>query len=139
MSFTRPLFKRFQNREVYSPRASVGGKYNNTGVQSVAFSGELSLNNPLGTLWNDLAQTGAINITVGQDAEEGGCDSVRIVSNGSAITLDAAFTWINMGSDSLGANLADVNEIIFLCKKLTRTPAGVITAGTILYGVKLNP
>lgn len=125
--------------EVIQPAASPNGKrVPNQLVNTPTFAGTLALNNPLGTIWDDLAQSGALAIGVGEDVEEGGCDCVRIVADGNTITLDAAYTWVKMSSDSIGTTAADVNELIFVCKKLTYTN-GVISGGTILYSVKLNP
>lgn len=115
----------------------------NNGVSansSVAgFNGTLNLSDGIGTIWNDVNQSGALTITVGSSAREGGTDSVRIVADGNTITLDAAFTWVKMSSDSIGTTAADVNELIFVCKKLTYSASGNINGGTILYAVKLNP
>ena len=117
--------------------------YFNKGVSansSVAgFTGTLDLSDGIGTIWNDVAQSGALTITVGSSAREGGSDSVRVVADGNTITLDPTFTWVKMSSDSIGTTAADVNELIFVAKRLTFRAGVVITGGTILYGVKLNP
>lgn len=126
--------------EVVQPAASPNGKrVPNQLTNTPTFSGTLALNNPLGTIWDDLNQSGALIITVGEDVEEGGADNVRIVADGNTITLDSNYTWVKMSSDSIGTTAADVNELIFVCKKLTYSANGAITGGTILYSVKLNP
>lgn len=135
------LFKRLSNGDVIEPFCSPNGKYvppDEVGQSVSTFTNELALNNPIGTIWPNVNQSGALEITVGNDAMPGGCDSVRIVADGNAITLDADFTWVNIGSDSIGTTAADVNELIFFAKFLTITN-GVVTGGTILYSVKLNP
>jgi len=133
------LAQRFQSGEFYKPSCSPNGKrMPNQLNNDPDFTGELALNNPLGTIWDDVAQGAAIAVTVGADVEEGGEDSVRIVANGDAITLDSDFTWVLMSSDDISTTDTDINELIFYCKKLIWTN-GVITGGTILYGNKLNP
>lgn len=124
----RPLFHRFQNREAINFRSSIGKQLldnNNVAV----FAGELALNNPLGTFWPDLAQAGAIAITVGEDAEIGGCDRVKITANGDAITLDGGYTWNNIGTDAISIVNNDINIIICL----------MVSATEINYCVKVNP
>lgn len=133
------LRQQLSTGEVIQPAASPNGKrVQGQLTNNATFDGTLALNNPLGTIWDDLAQSGALAITVGEDAEEGGADNVRIVADGNTITLDAAFTWVKMSNNSIGTTAADVNELIFVCKKLTYTN-GAISGGTILYSVKLNP
>ena len=132
-------FQRMQSGEVVTPTASVNGKRVPGQVENTNdFTGELALNNTLGTIWDDVAQAAAIEISVGPDVEEGGEDSVRIVANGDGITLDSDFTWVLMSSDDISTTDTDVNELIFVCKRLTYTN-GVITGGTIMYSNKLNP
>lgn len=103
-----------------------------------SFTGALSLCNSAGTIWSNHTQTGALAITVGSGAKVGGEDSIRIISNGSAITLDAAFTWTKVSTDSIGTSNNDVNELLFWCKSLTYDGNGAINGGVIMYGVKLN-
>lgn len=137
------LFQRLPSGDVIEPGVSPNGKRQSPftpqrGPSRAVFNGELALNNPIGTIWPNYNQSGALEITVDDDAEPGGCDCIRIIANGDAITLDSAFTWVNVGSDSIGTTAADVNEMIFFAKFLTYT-RGVPTSGTILYSVKLNP
>lgn len=137
------LFQRLQNGEIIEPFCSPNGKYTSPsqiqlGGSNSTFAGTLALNNPIGTIWPNYNQSGALEITVDEDAVPGGSDSIRIVADGNAITLDADFTWVNIGSDSIGTTAADVNELIFFAKFLTVTD-GVVTGGTILYTCKLNP
>jgi len=135
-------FKRLSNGDTIEPFCSPNGKYvppDEVGQSVPVFAGELALNNPIGTIWPDYVQAGALAISVGNDAQPGGCDSLRITADGNTITLDAALTWVNIGSDSIGTTAADVNELIFFAKFLTFNSAGVVTGGTILYSVKLNP
>ncbi len=122
----RPLFHRFQNREAINFRASVGKELldrNNVAV----FAGELALNNPLGTYWPAYAQTGALEITVGEDAEIGGADYVKITASGDAITLSGSYTWNNVGSASIDNTIGVVNAIIFV----------MVSATEINYSVKV--
>jgi hypothetical protein len=138
------LFQRLQNGEVIEPFCSPNGKYTSPsqiqlGGSNPTFAGTLAMNNPIGTIWPTHNQAGALVITVDEDAVPGGCDSLRIVADGNTITLDPAFTWVNIGTDSIGVVAADVNELIFFAKFLTINGAGLVTGGTILYSVKLNP
>lgn len=123
----RPLFHRFQNREAVNFRASEGKRLNNN-VNTPAFAGELALNNPLGTYWPNFAQAGALVITVGEDAEVGGNDRVKITADGNTITLDPAYTWKNIGSDSIGVVAGNVNILM----------VNMVSATEIEYAVKLN-
>lgn len=135
-------FKRLRTGDTIEPFCSPNGKYvppDEVGQSVATFAGTLAFNNPIGTIWPDYNQSGALAIGVDQDAMPGGCDSIRIVADGNTITLDAAFTWVNVGSDDIGTTAADVNELIFFVKRLTTNSAGTITGGTILYSVKLNP
>ena len=92
------------------------------------FTGTLALDCVGGTYWPDLAQTGAITITPGVDSKVGGIDRVKITANGSAITLDAAYTWKNLGSDEISTTLNDV--MILIVNKVGDT--------YLEYTVKLN-
>lgn len=135
------LFKRLQNGEVIEPFCSPNGKYTSPdqiqlGGSVQTFAGTLAMNNPIGTVWPNFAQSGALTITVDEDAVVGGTDSLRITADGNTITLDAAFTWVNVGSDSIGTTAGNVNELIFFAKFLTITN-GLVTGGTILYANKL--
>ena len=68
-------FKRFSNGDVYEPFCSPNGKYvppDEVGQSVAVFAGELALNNPIGTIWPNKNQSGALVITVGQDAMPGG-------------------------------------------------------------------
>lgn len=124
----RPLFHRFQNREAINFKASVGKKLLD-GNDVAVFAGELALNNPLGTFWPDYAQTGALELTVGEDAEIGGCDRVKITANGSAITLSGLYTWKNIGSTAIDTTAAAVNVIMVL----------MVSTTEMNYTVKVNP
>lgn len=124
----RPLFHRFQNREAINFRSSVGKQLLDHNDVSV-FAGELALNNPLGTFWPDFAQAGALELTVGEDAEIGGCDRVKITADGNAITLSGSYTWTNIGADSIDSAVGQVNVLVILMVSLTE----------INYTVKVNP
>lgn len=124
----RPLYHRFLNKEAVNFRASVG-KTLNDGSNVAAFAGELALNNPLGTYWPDYAQTGALELTVGEDAEVGGCDRVKITANGSGITFAASHTWKNIGSQALDTSNGAVNVLMLL----------MVSNSEINYSVKVNP
>jgi hypothetical protein len=110
----RPLFHRFQNREAYSPKASAGGKRTNEQAGASVFAEVFALNNPLGTYWADYAQSEAIELSVDEDAEIGGCDRVKIIASGDAITLSSDYTWTNVGSEEI-STVADDENIIMVC------------------------
>ncbi len=92
----RPLFQRLSRGVgAVNMASSVGGKRTSTGDGNQnAFTGELALNNPLGTFWNAFVQAGVLNLVVGADAEIGGFDRVQFTSDGSAVNLDGAYTWL---------------------------------------------
>lgn len=109
----RPLFQRSRStREAVNMKASEGGKRFNTGLQASVFTGEAALNNPLGTYWPDLAQSGALVLSEGTDAEVGGCDQVKITADGSGITVPGA--WVNVGTDEIDTTAAAVNRLIIV-------------------------
>lgn len=124
----RPLFHRLANREAINFKASEGKRIND-GNNALVFAGELALNNPLGTFWPDYVQAGALALMVGEDAEIGGCDLIKITADGNAITLDPAYTWKNIGSDSISVVVAAINILLIL--KVNNTE--------INYTVKINP
>lgn len=123
----RPLFHRFANREAYNPAASAGGKRTNDTVGAQAFAGSFAFNNPLGTYWEDYTQTGVLELTVDSEAEIGGCDRVKIIASGDAITLDGDYTWTNVGSEEISIVAADENIIM----------AVKVSATEIEYAVKV--
>jgi hypothetical protein len=137
------LYIRLLTGQTYEPYCSTGKQVSPDQPQfkpeRTNFNGNLALNNPIGTIWPNYAQAGALQISVDTDAVLGGCDNLRIVADGNAITLNPAFTWVNIGSDNIGTTLADVNELIFFAKALTVNGQGQVTGGTILYTCKLNP
>jgi len=95
------------------------GKINNssepkTRIPSNSFGGEFMLNNAEGVFWKPLAQTGAIALTESAYSEVGGCDNVRITADGNAITVPGA--WVNMGTDSISAVAAAINDITVIKK-----------------------
>jgi hypothetical protein len=80
-----------------------------------AFSGAFALNNTVGTYWPAIAQSGAMVLTIGSEAEVGAFERVKITADGSGITLSGAVTWINVAGaidDSLGAvNIIEVRKV----------------------------
>lgn len=92
----RPLFHRFANREAINFKSSEGKRLRD-GNNILVFAGELALNNPLGTFWPDYVQAGALVLMVGEDAEIGGYDRVKISADGNTIDLDPSFAWISTG------------------------------------------
>lgn len=129
MDTHHPLRTRLINRETVNPSPTKANSHKDadTGVTFTGvFAGVFLLTNPLGTVWNDLVQSGALALSENANAIVGGCDTVQITSDGSAITVPG--TWKNIGSDSIGTTAADVN-IITVFK----------AASKIEYTVKLNP
>lgn len=80
-------------------------------IQRGVFSGAFALSNATrGGEYTPLAQSGALTLSVGASAVTGGVDSVKITSNGSAITVPGG--WINIGSDSISVVNGAVNRIM---------------------------
>lgn len=128
MDTHHPLRTRLVNREAVnpSPTKALSHRDASTGAAFTAvFTGEFLLTNPLGTIWNDLVQTGALVFSENANAIVGGCDTIKITANGSAITIPGA--WKNIGSDAISIVAADVNRIIVFK-----------SAGEIQYTNKLN-
>lgn len=94
--------------------------------QGRAFTGQVDLSTPFGTFWDDYTQSGALTITNSSDAVVGGCDRLKITSDGSAITLPS--DWVNVGSTAISAVLNDVNRL-FIVK---------VSSTEINYSVKVN-
>lgn len=101
--------------------ASPNGKRKNGQADQGAFDPALglALNNPLGTFWPDYVQTAALEISPGEDAEVGGADNITIIASGDGITLDAGYTWTNVGSDEIDTTDTAINELLFLKKSET--------------------
>lgn len=115
--------------ERFQPCASQNGKrIEGQLVDTPTFNGTLCFNNPLGTYWDDYNQSGALVITVGEDAEVGGCDRVKVIADGNTITLDPAYSWKNIGADAIGEMAGDTNIFWFIR----------ISPTEIEYSVKLN-
>ena len=75
------------------------------------FSGEFALSNAVrGGEYTPLTQTGALTLSAGVNAVNGGIDTVKITANGSAITVPGG--WINIGSDSISVVNGAVNRIM---------------------------
>jgi len=73
----RPMFRRLLNREVVLFTATKAGSHLDprtgnpfTGI----FAGEFLLNSELGTIWNDLTQTGALTLSESPWSQVGGID-----------------------------------------------------------------
>lgn len=77
--------------------------------QSRAFTGVFELSNPFGTFWDNYTQVGALALSVGGYAVIGGCDRVKITSDGNAITVPS--NWVNIGTDSITTTVGTVNII----------------------------
>ena len=83
----------------------------NSAIQRGVFSGAFSLNNATrGGEYVPLTQTGALTLSAGVNAVNGGIDTVKITANGSAITVPGG--WINIGSDSISVVNGAVNRIM---------------------------
>ena len=124
----RPLFRRLLNREVVLFTATKAGSHLDprtgnpfTGI----FAGEFLLNSELGTIWNDLTQTGALTLSESPWSQVGGIDEVKITANGSGITVPGS--WINVGSDAIDPANGKINRL--MVKK---------TASEIQYVVKVT-
>jgi hypothetical protein len=89
----RPLFHRLLNKEAVNFKASIGKVLRN-GINTSTFAGELACNNPLGSFWPDYVQTANLTILIGEDAEIGGFDRLRVTADGHTIDLDPAYNWI---------------------------------------------
>lgn len=127
-SVQNPLFTRLADRSAVNPKpTSQGSHIDETTNQSFTaiFTGEFLLTNPLGTIWNDLVQTGALVLSVSTHAIVGGVDEIKITANGSAITVPGS--WVNIGSDNISIVASDVNRIM-----VTKS------ASEIQYVVKVN-
>ncbi|WKZ60807.1 MAG: hypothetical protein QY309_04835 [Cyclobacteriaceae bacterium] len=136
------LFRRLSTGDVIEPGISPNGKFVspdqvNKGSNRVTFNGSLAMNNPIGTVWPDYVQDDNLTITIDGDAIPGGTDSVRITANGDTITLDPAYTWVNMANDEISNTDGAVNELIFFAKFLNYDNQGNANAGTILYTCKI--
>lgn len=136
------LFRRLSSGDIIEPGISPNGKFVspdqvNKGANRVTFNGFLAMNNPIGTVWPDYAQSAELTISLDDDAIPGGTDSIRITANGDAITLDPAFTWVNMANDEISNTDGAVNELIFFAKFLNYNNQGNVSSGTILYTCKI--
>ena len=80
-------------------------------IERGIFSGEFALSNAVrGGEYTPLTQTGALTLSAGVNAVNGGIDTVKITANGSAITVPGG--WINIGSDSISVVNGAVNRIM---------------------------
>lgn len=90
-----------------------------TGIRPGGFQGSFILTDPVGTFWNDYTQTGALQLSANNNGIIGGGDRVRILANGSAITLSSNYTWVNVGTDEISAVNGNTN--ILLVWKVSET------------------
>lgn len=75
------------------------------------FSGEFALSNAVrGGEYTPLTQTGALTLSIGASAVNGGIDTVLLTANGS--TIDGFSTWKKLSSDSISTTAATVMFIM---------------------------
>ena len=75
------------------------------------FSGEFALSNAVrGGEYTPLTQTGALTLSIGASAVNGGIDTVLLTANGSAIS--GFSTWKKLSSDSISTTAATVMFIM---------------------------
>ena len=80
-------------------------------IQRGAFSGEFALSNAVrGGEYTPLTQTGALTLSIGASAVNGGIDTVLLTANGSAI--DGFSTWKKLSSDSISTTASTVMFIM---------------------------
>ena len=79
-------------------------------IERGVFSGEFALTSAIGGEYTPLTQTGALTLSIGAGAVNGGIDSAKITANGSAITVPGS--WINVGSDTISIVNGAVNRIV---------------------------
>jgi hypothetical protein len=92
-----------------------GSRYNPASniPDSQEFDGEFALTNPLGHLYPDHIQTGALALSESDNAQPGGCARVKIIANGDAITVPGS--WVNVGTDAIDTTVT-VENILFVLK-----------------------
>lgn len=115
MTTKNPLRTRLSNREVVYPQPTKANSHQDdaTGAPFTAiFAGTFLLTNPLGTLWNDLAQSGALVFSENANALVGGVDQVKIIADGNTITVPGA--WKNVGNDEITISAGTINRMMVL-------------------------
>lgn len=85
------------------------------GIRPGGFTGQFILSNLVGTFWNDYTQTGVLELSAANDGIIGGGDRVKLLANGSAITLSSNYTWVNVGTDDISIVNGNTN-VIFVWK-----------------------
>ena len=80
-------------------------------IERGVFSGEFALSNAVrGGEYTPLTQTGALTLSIGASAVNGGIDTVLLTANGSAIS--GFSTWKKLSSDSISTTAATVMFIM---------------------------
>jgi len=75
-----------------------------------SFSGALSLNNPLGTVYRQHTQTGALTLAAANNAVPNGWAVVAIVANGGAINIPS--DWVKYGGDDIDTTAGVTNHFM---------------------------